>query len=123
MHFGGLPGCSTTDLLHLLTKFVHDAWVHPTDHYVSLLFLDVKAAFPSVVPEQLFHNMRKRDIPKQYTDWYRLCLTGRQTVLCFNDYVSPLFNINSGIDQGCLLSVVGFLFYNADMLDIPNGKN
>jgi len=109
-HFRGLPGCSTTDSLHLLTKFVHDAWAHPTDHYVSLLFLDVKAAFPSVVPERLFHNMRKHGIPKQYTDWYRLRLTGRQTVLCFDNYVSPL-------------SVVGFLFYNTDMLDILDGKN
>jgi len=115
-HFGGLPGRSTTDSLHLLTKFVHDAWAHPTDHYVSLLFLDVKAAFPSVVPKRLFHNMRKRGIPKQYTDWYRLRLTGRQTVLCFDDYVSPLFNIDSGVDQGCPLSMVGFLCWNKQVV-------
>ena len=58
-HFSGLPGRATTDSLHLLTKLIHDAWAHPTDKYVSLLFLDVKAAFPSVIPECLFHNMRK----------------------------------------------------------------
>ena len=56
-------------------------------------------------------------------DWYHLRLTGRQTVLCFDDYISPFFNIDSGVDQGCPLSVVGFLFYNADMLDIPDRKN
>lgn len=67
--------------------------------------------------------MQKHGVPKQYVDWYRLHLSGRKTVLCFNDYTSPLFNINSGIDQGCPLSIVGFLFYNADMLDIPNRKN
>ena len=122
-HFGGLPGRATTDSLHLLMKFVHDTWAHPTDHHVSLLFLDVKAAFPSVVPERLFHNMRKCGVPKQYTDWYRLRLTGRKTTLCFDDYVSPLFSIESGIDQGCPLSALAFLFYNADILDIPNRKN
>ena len=122
-HFGGLPGRATTDSLHLVTKFVHDAWAHPTDHHVSLLFLDVKAAFPSVVPERLLHNMRKRGIPKQYIDWYRVRLTGRQTVLCFDDYTSPSFNIESGIDQGCPLSALAFLFYNTDILDIPIRKN
>ena len=33
------------------------------------------------------------------------------------------FRIDSGVDQGCLLSVVGFLYYNADILDIPDKKN
>ena len=44
-------------------------------------------------------------------------------VLCFDDYTSPSFNIESGIDQGCPLSALAFLFYNADILDIPNRKN
>ena len=42
---------------------------------------------------------------------------------CASMTVSPLFNIDSGVDQGCPPSMVGFLFYSADMLDIPNGKN
>ena len=112
-----------TDSLHLIMKFIHDTWAHLTDHHVSILFLDVKAAFPSVIPERLFHNMQKCGIPKQYTNWYRVCLTGRQTVLCFDDYTSPYFKIESGIDQGCPLSALAFLFYNADILDIPNRKN
>jgi len=98
-------------------------WAHPTDHHVSLFFLDVKAAFPSVVPERLLHNMCKCGIPKQYTDWYHTRLTGRQMVLCFDNYTSPSFNIASGINQGCLLSAFSFLFYNANILDIPNRKN
>ena len=122
-HFGSLPGHATTDSLHLLMKFVHDAWTHPTDHYVSLFFLDVKATFPSVVPDHLFHDMRMRGIPKEYIDWYRIRLTGRQTILCFDDYTSPSFNIDSSVDQGCPLSALAFLFYNADMLDVPNCKN
>ena len=75
-HFRGLPGHATTDSLHLITTFIHDAWAHPTDHHVSILFLDVKAAFPSVIPERLFHDMCKRGIPKKYTDWYHVRLTG-----------------------------------------------
>jgi hypothetical protein len=48
MHFGGCPGWSTTDSLHLLTKFITDAWASK-EHFVSVLFLDVKAAFPSII--------------------------------------------------------------------------
>ena len=121
-HFGGLPGKSVVDSIHLLTKFIHDAWAHPTDNHVSILFMDVKAAFPSVVPERLFHNMRMRGLPAEYISWYKTRLTGRSTTLEFDDFCSTLFNIDTGIDQGCPLSVVGFLFYNADILDIPNKK-
>ena len=78
-HFSGLPGRSTTDFLHLLTKFTHDAWAHPTDNYISILFMDVKAAFPSVVPECLFHNMHSCWVPEEYINWYKMCMTGRAT--------------------------------------------
>jgi hypothetical protein len=56
-HFGGRPGHTMVDSLHLLTKFTHDAWAHPKEKYVSMLFLDVKAAFPSVIIDRLIHNM------------------------------------------------------------------
>lgn len=58
MHFGGRPGRSTTDSLHLLAKFVTDAWASK-DNHVSILFLDVKAAFPSVIVNKLLHNLKK----------------------------------------------------------------
>src|SRR6267154_4501235 len=64
-HFGGRPGRSTTDSLHLLTKFVTDAWASK-DNFVSVLFLDVKATFPSVIVNRLLHNLRKARIPKEY---------------------------------------------------------
>jgi len=118
-HFGGLPGRSTMDSLHLLTKFIHDTWAHPMDNHVSMMFMDVKAAFPSVIPEQLFHNMRKRGIPTEYVNWYKTRLTGRSTTLEFDDYCSQPFQIKIGVDQGCPLSPLAFLYYNADVLDIP----
>ena len=46
-------------------------------------------------------------------------LTGRKTSLCFDDYISILFNILSGLDQGCPISPIGFLFNNADILEVP----
>lgn len=57
-HFGGRPGQSTTDSLHLLEAIVKDAWRQ--GKVVSALFLDIEGAFPNAVTDRLLHNMRSR---------------------------------------------------------------
>ncbi|KAJ1299357.1 hypothetical protein OPQ81_011877 [Rhizoctonia solani] len=47
-HFGGRPGRTTTDALHLITKTIKDAWA--SRKVASALFLDVKGAFPHAYP-------------------------------------------------------------------------
>jgi hypothetical protein len=61
-HFGGRPGRSTTDSVHLLVPMVKDAWRKGL--VVLVLFLDVKGMFPSVDIERLVHNLRARGGPK-----------------------------------------------------------
>ena len=63
-HFGGRAGRTTTDSL---TKKIRDAW--QSKKVASVLFLDVEAAFPSAIPEHLFHEMRKLGIPEVIVDW------------------------------------------------------
>lgn len=82
-----------------------------------MLLLDNKAAFPSVTPEQLFHDMRKRGIPEILVDWMRRKLTDRQVILCFDDYESEPQTIRGGLDQGCPSSVISYQVYNSDNLD------
>jgi hypothetical protein len=89
---------------------------------MSLLFLDVKAAFPSVVIERLIHNMRTRGIPKEYTEWYKRHLDGRITTLSFDDFISLTFQIPIGLDQGCPMSPIAYLFYNTDLIGLANGE-
>jgi ribonuclease HI len=119
-HFGGRPGRTTTDALQLMIGFIKDQW--RKGNVVSTLFLDVKAAFPSVSVDRLIHNLRKRGIPKEYTDWIKVKMTGRKTILSFDDFKSALFNILNGCDQGDPLSVVLYIYYNANLLDIANPK-
>ena len=61
-HFGGCPGCSTTDLLHLLETTVKHAWRQ--GKVASALFLDIKGAFPNAVTDRLIHNMKRWHLPK-----------------------------------------------------------
>ena len=114
-HFGGRAGRTTTDSLHLLTKKIRDAW--RSKKVASVLFLDVEAAFPSAIPERLFHEMRRLGIPDVIVDWLRRKLRGRRTQLSFDDYISDLFEIVSGIDQGCPLSVILYKIYNSMLLE------
>ena len=38
---------------------------------MSILFLDITGAFPSVILERLIHNMHSRGILEEYTGWIR----------------------------------------------------
>lgn len=98
-----------------------DAWASK-DKFVSLLFLDMKAAFPSIVVSKLIHNLQKAGIPKEYTDWYRKRLENCKTVLSFDDFKSDPFNVGEGVDQGCPLSSLNFIFYNSDVLCIADPR-
>ena len=60
-HFGGWPGRTTMDTLHYMVHHVKQAW--RDNKVVSILFLDVKGAFPNAVTKWLLHNLRKWRIP------------------------------------------------------------
>ena len=49
-------------------------------------------------------------------------LTNRWNQLKFDDFESEWFQLDNGIVQGDPLSMMLYLYYNADMLEIPHGK-
>lgn len=118
--FGGRPGCTTTDSLHMLMKFTKDAWRRGQE--VAAIFMDVKAAFPTTVIPRLIHDMRRYGIPEEYTQWIARKAEGRETILAFDDYQSEPFPVNNGLDQGCNLSPFLYRFYNADQIKASEGR-
>ncbi|TFK20319.1 hypothetical protein FA15DRAFT_599966, partial [Coprinopsis marcescibilis] len=40
----------------------------------------------------------------------------------FDDFLSQFIEIDNSIGQGCLLSMLIYILYNADLLDIPRNK-
>ena len=87
-----------------------------------MLFLNVKAVFPSVIIKCLIHNMRSCSIPKEYTDWYKCRLVQCTTTLSFDDFISNPFNIPICLDQGCPISLITFLFYNTPLIELANNR-
>jgi hypothetical protein len=115
-HFRGRPGRSTTDSLHLLEATVKNAWC--THKVVSALFLDIEGAFPNTVIDCLIHNMKRRKIPDKLISLTEQVLLNRRTRLMFDGHTSDWIQITNGIGQGDPLSMIVYIIYNADLIDI-----
>lgn len=120
-HFGGCPGRSMTDSLHLLEATIKNAW--RAGKVASALFLDIEGAFPNAVTKRLLHNMHKCKIPPSLIDFTELALTGRCTKLSFDGYLSDWIPITNGIRQGDPISMVLYIIYNSDLIEIAANKN
>ena len=120
-HFGGRPGHTTTDAMHLLTHRIKSAW--RKGQVAAVLFLDIEGAFPNAVLSKLEHNLKKRRVPKKLINFATGMLEGHVTMLKFDDYTSAPIPIDNGIGQGDPMSMALYQFYNADLLDIPNAKH
>jgi len=119
-HFGGRPGCSTEDSLHLLENTVRHAWRQKK--VVSALFLDIEGAFPNAVTNRLIHNMKRHRLPPEIISFTDKMLRGRKTRLCFDDYTSEWFDIANGIGQGDPLSMILYIIYDSDLVRTATGK-
>ena len=83
-----------------------------------MLFLDIEGAFPHAVTARLLHNLRKHRIPELYVRFVSNMLTGHKTRLKFDDFMSDWFKLDNSIGQGDPLSMILYVFYNTDMLDV-----
>src|SRR3979490_1489922 len=109
------------DSMHLLTHKIKNTWRR--GKVVSVLFLDIEGAFPNTNIDRLLHNMHLHRIPEPYVLFVDRMICGCRTSLKFDDYISDTFDIPTGIGQGDPLSMLLYLFYNADLLDIPASRN
>ena len=85
----------------------------------AVLFLDIEGAFPNAITERLLHNLRMRQLPEPYVCFIERMLTNRCTRLCFDGFTSDWVAIDNGIVQGDPLSMLLYLFYNADLIMAP----
>ena len=115
LQFRGHAGRTTTDSIHLVTKTIKDTW--RSKKVASILFLNIKSAFLAATPERLFYNLQMWGVPKEYVNWLHIKLEGRHTCLVFDNFILDLFEILSGINQGCPLSVILYAFFNSDLID------
>ncbi len=78
--------------------------------------LNVIKAFDDVLHIRFLHDMKKRRILKRLLKWIKDFLKKQRITLNINDYMMAKWKINMNISQNSLLSLVLYLFYNADLL-------
>ena|SRR6266481_7438543 len=83
---------------------------------VAVLFLDMEGTFLNTVSHHLLHNLHVQQLPEEYVHFIDQLLMGRWTKLKFDGFMSEWLNIDNGSIQGDPLSMILYLFYNADLL-------
>ncbi len=88
---------------------------------MSILYLDVSQAFPNIAHEHLLEHMEEMGLSSEVVNWTESFLSGRTTMLVFNDYASDPVQVLTGVPQSSPLSVILYLVYSLSLLDIGKG--
>ena len=71
-------------------------------------------------PQDCYTTSDEEEPPTAIVRYIGQLLTGRKTRLKFDNHTSEIINITNGIGQGDPLSMLLYIIYNADLLDIPD---
>ena len=98
---GGLKQRSTTDTGVVLTYIIHSGWIE--NLIMSTLAFDITQFFPSLNHQLLFLILDKMGLDQKVSNFFKNYLVGTKTSYCWNNFISPSFDINIGIGQGSVL--------------------
>jgi len=101
---GGLKQRFTTDASIILTHIIHSGWVKNLT--MSTLAFDIAQFFPSLNHQLLPLILNKAGLDRRVSIFFKNYLVGRKTKYIWNNFISPLFDINVGVGQGSALSSI-----------------
>jgi hypothetical protein len=108
--------CET--VLKLLTKQIHMIWNMSKDKITTLLSMNVIEAYDHVSRERLLHNLKKRRISTWIIAWTESFLQDRKISLIVRTRQIVMSNVNVDISQKSSMSLILYLFYNANLLKL-----
>ena len=104
--------------LQLITEKIYRIQGANKKRVASLLYLDIFTVFDRVSHKRLIHNLRKRYILALLINQISDFLRDRETTIKINDFILESSSVFIGILQGFLLSLILYLFYRANLLDL-----
>jgi exonuclease III/ribonuclease HI len=121
-HFGARKKRSSEQALNLLVEKIYEAWREKK--VLSVVSFDVKGAYNGVIRKVLIRRLLERQIPVELVRWIDAFCSNRRASIIVNDYCSEAMEIaHPGLPQGSSLSPILYLFFNADLVEIPIGRN
>ena len=112
-HFGFLPGRSTQLAIFELLKQIYSSFNNK--NIFGSICLDVSKAFDCINHVKLFDKMTSCGISLNVINWFKSYFTRTQLVK-FNDQLSEVQNVDTGIGQGTILGPLVFVFYINDVV-------
>ena len=106
---GGLKFKSTVDAGIALTHIIYIGWVKNLS--TSTLTFDIAQFFPSLNHCLLSLIMRKVGFDNHIVSFFANYLMNRKTNYFWNNFMSPVFNVNVGVGQGSVLSPILSVLY------------
>lgn len=119
--FGALPKRSATDLVSCLIHDIEKA--RSRDMMASLLTLDIKGAFDSVLPGRLLERLYEQGWPNWLIKWVRSFMNNRTAVIRFDGFRSQETPLICGLPQGSPASPILFLLYTEPILRLGKRNN
>jgi len=111
---------STDTTLQLITEKIYIVWSNTRIRVVSLLNLNEKNAFNNVMHSRLLHDMKKRKVSRLLFKFVKNFLKNRCITMTIDDYMMMKCSMNIDISQDFSLSLILYLFYNANLLKACN---
>ncbi len=87
---------------------------------VLLLSLNEKNAFDNMMHSKLLHDMKKRKVSRLLLKFVKNFLRNQRITITIDDYMMMKCSMNINISQNSLLSLILYLFYNANLLKVYN---
>ena len=115
--YGFMKGKSTQHAIFDFTKYVYSNLNHKK--LIGGVCLDVAKAFDCLNHDILLYKMQKIGFTDGTIDWFRSYLT-RSQVVKYNDNLSTVKNVKTGIGQGTILGPLLFIFYINDVIAVTN---
>jgi len=117
---GGLRFKSTADAGIALTHIVWSGWAK--GKATSSLAFDISQFFPSLNHRFLVLILEKAGLDSKVVSFFSNYLTQRSTKYLWNNFLSPLFEVNVGVGQGSALSPILSSLYLSPLLFILENR-
>ena len=117
---GGLKFKSTSDTSVALTHIVRSGWAKGKS--TSSLAFDISQFFPSLNHRLLTLILEKAGLDPKATTFFANYLVRRKTNYLWNDFSSPMFDVNIRVGQGSALSPILSSLYLSPFLYILENR-
>ncbi len=81
-----------------------------------MLLLNITEIFDNVLHTRLLHNLKKRKIDNNMTNWILSFLFNRSIIISLSKFTSEVFKTGISISQELLISLILYLFYNINLM-------